>query len=101
MSTGLLGLKERTGVVALGVCSAAATAEEGDIAALTGVPNFSRILDTFTLEKVNLADCGGFVAESTAAAGDDDDEDAVALEEAGAAGSRICGYWKKYNVKHG
>ena len=94
MSTGLLGLKERTGVVAFGVCSAAAAAaaEDGTIAALTGVPNFSRILDTFTLEKVNLADGGAFNAESAAAAGDADDEEAVPLEEAGAAGSRICGY---------
>ena len=93
----------RMGVVALGVCdgelawllppAAAATAEEdATVAALTGGPNFSRILDTFTLEKVNLAAAGpsGF----TDASGERDDEEAFpeVLDEAGAAGSRICGY---------
>lgn len=111
MSIGLLGLKVRIGVVALGVWDGELVwllppAEEdgipdGDIAAaLTGVPNFSRIFDTLTLEKVNLAagtaDPCGLIAPS----GDSDDdeaEEAIAafpedLEEAGAAGNRICGY---------
>ena len=94
----------RMGVVALGVCdgelvwllpaaaAAAATEEDATVAALTGGPNFSRILDTFTLEKVNLAAAGpsGF----TDASGERDDEEAFpeVLDEAGAAGSRICGY---------
>ena len=91
-----MGLNVRMGVVALGgVCDGelgwllpAAAAE----AALTGGPNFSRILDTFTLEKVNLAAAGpsGF----TDASGDRDDEEAFpeVLDEAGAAGGRFCGY---------
>ena len=88
-------MKVRMGVVALGVCdgelawllpaAAAADEEEATVAALTGGPNFSRILDTFTLEKVNLAAAGpsGF----TDASGERDDEEAFpeVLDEAGAA----------------
>ena len=98
-------MKVRMGVVALGVCdgelvwllpaAAADTAvaeEDATVAALTGGPNFSRILDTFTLEKVNLAAAGpsGF----TDASGERDEEEPFpeVLDEVGAAGSRICGY---------
>ena len=94
-------MKARMGVVALGVCdgelvwlppATAAAEEDATVAALTGGPNFSRILDTFTLEKVNLAAAGprGF----TVASGERDVEEAFpeVLDEVGAAGSRICGY---------
>ena len=64
------------------------------MAALTGGPNFSRIFDTFTLEKVNFAAAGpsGF----TAASGESDVDEAFPedLEDPGAAGSKICGYWR-------
>ena len=81
----------RMGVVALGgVC-------DGELGwllpALTGGPNSSRILETFTLEKANLAAAAG-PSGFTDASGERDDEEAFpeVSDEAGAAGGRICGY---------
>ena len=87
-----MGLNVRMGVVALGgVC-------DGELGwllpvAFTGGPNSSRILDTFTVEKTNLAAAAG-PSGFADASGERDDEEAFpeVSDEAGAAGGRICGY---------